>query len=427
MKLVNYITLRLSLLAAVVLAFWSVLFYLAIIEEINDETDDSLEDYAELVIRRSLAGEPLPSEDSGSNNQYFLHRVSAEYARSHSNVRYSDRDVFIKEKNEYEPARVVSYIYKDGHGRFFEIEVSIPSIDKQDLKMAIFYWLLFLYVAIMSGIVVVNSRSVRRSMKPLSQLLEWIENYRLGRGGKPLHVDTNVDEFRRLGDVLEKSTRRSENLYEQQKLFIGNASHEMQTPLAICQNRLEMLLDDNGLDECQIGEIIKAIGTLKSLSRLNRSLLMLCKIDNGQFAETCPADFGEMVSRMLPEYEAVFAGKHITVGLKAEPFTMIVEMNPQLSEMLVSNLLKNAFVHNIDGGSVDVIVTDKAFSVANTGHDGPLDKKKVFARFYHTPGKSGSSGLGLALVKSICRRYGLHVDYRFYEGKHVFTVSEKSK
>ena len=167
MKLVNYITLRLSLLAAVVLAFWSVLFYLAIIEEINDETDDSLEDYAELVIRRSLAGEPLPSEDSGSNNQYFLHRVSAEYARSHSNVRYSDRDVFIKEKNEYEPARVVSYIYKDGHGRFFEIEVSIPSIDKQDLKMAIFYWLLFLYVAIMSGIVVVNSRSVCRSMKPL--------------------------------------------------------------------------------------------------------------------------------------------------------------------------------------------------------------------------------------------------------------------
>ena len=142
MKLINYISLRLSVIAAVVLAFWSVFFYFAIIDEINDEVDDSLEDYAELVIRRALAGEPLPTASSGSNNQYYLHQVSAEYADTHPHVRYEDRTVYIREKREFEPARVITYIYTTGNDRFFEVEVSVPTIDKADLKEAIFYWLL---------------------------------------------------------------------------------------------------------------------------------------------------------------------------------------------------------------------------------------------------------------------------------------------
>lgn len=128
MKLINYISLRLSAIAAVVLAFWSVFFYFAIIDEINDEVDDSLEDYAELVIRRALAGEPLPTASSGSNNQYYLHEVSANYAATHDHVRYEDRTVYIRDKREFEPARVISYIYTTGDGRFLRLKcLFLPS------------------------------------------------------------------------------------------------------------------------------------------------------------------------------------------------------------------------------------------------------------------------------------------------------------
>ena len=215
MRLINYISLRLSLIAAVVLGFWSVFFYFAIIDEINDEVDDSLEDYAELVIRRALAGEPLPTASSGSNNQYYLREVSAEYAGSHQHVRYEDRTVYIREKREFEPARVITYIYTGDSGRFFEVEVSVPTIDKADLKEAIFYWLLFLYVAILLGFVVLNLVAVKRSMRPLAVLLKWVDDYRLGRENRRLDNPTYVTEFRKLNEAVVRSMKRSEQQYEQ--------------------------------------------------------------------------------------------------------------------------------------------------------------------------------------------------------------------
>ena len=59
--------------------------------------------------------------------------------------------------------------------------MSVPTIDKADLKEAIFYWLLFLYVAILLGFVVLNLVTVKRSMRPLAVLLKWVDDYRLGR------------------------------------------------------------------------------------------------------------------------------------------------------------------------------------------------------------------------------------------------------
>lgn len=339
MKLINYISLRLSAIAAVVLAFWSVFFYFAIIDEINDEVDDSLEDYAELVIRRALAGEPLPTASSGSNNQYYLHEVSANYAATHDHVRYEDRAVYIRDKREFEPARVISYIYTTGDGRFFEVEVSVPAIDKADLKTAIFYWLLFLYVAILLGFVLLNLIAVKRSMRPLAVLLKWVDDYRLGRENRELDNPTYVTEFSKLNEAVARSMKRSEEQYEQQKMFIGNASHEMQTPLAVCQNRIEMLLDDGNLTEQQMGELVKILGTLGSLSRLNKSLLLLCKIENGQFTEVETVDVDMMTKRLLDDMKNVSGTRSIEVSMgKSEHWH--VKMNPMLASTLVGNLLK---------------------------------------------------------------------------------------
>ena len=259
MKLVNLLTLRLSAIGALVFAFWATLFYFAIIDEINDEVDDSLEDHAETVIRRSLAGEPLPDEPATTNNQYYLHEVSAEYAASRSHIRYEDNEVYIKAKNEFEPARTISYIFNDDRGRFFEVVVFTPTIDKADLKAAVAYWLAALYAAMVACIVVVNRRSLRRGMRPLQAILAWLDDYRLGERNKEMPKNTSVTEFRRLGEAICRTTKRNEALFEEQKRFTANASHELQTPLAVIQSRLEMLLDDGQLTEQQMGEVVKAL------------------------------------------------------------------------------------------------------------------------------------------------------------------------
>lgn len=424
MKLLHVASLRLSLLASVVMALWSVLFYMVVMDEVNDETDDTLEDYAEVIMLRALRGEPLPKGSIGTNNQYFLHEVSENYAATQSHVRYEDRKVYIHEKQETEPARVFSQIYRTDDGRWMELEVSTPNIDKEDLKVAILLWLVVLYVSLIVVFFILNYWGMRRCMKPLYKLLQWLDNYRLGATNAPLDNNTVISEFRRLNEVVTRSTRRSEELHEQQRQFIGNASHEIQTPLAICQNRLEMMLDDDTLTEAQMGELLKVRHTLDHLSRLNRSLLLLCKIEGGQFLNHAPVDFAELLRRTLPDYEDFYGARQITTETRCEASAPRWEMDESLGSVLLTNLLKNAYVHNRPGGRVSIVMAEGRLSVANTGTtDEPLDEVAIFSRFYHTPGKSASTGLGLPIVRAICQRYGLQVSYRCEAGLHVFEVT----
>ena len=281
----------------VVLSGWAFVFYWGMMQEVNDEVDDSLEDYSELIIMRSLAGKELPSNDSGSNNQYFLQEVDAAYARSKETICYRDSMIYIAEKKETEPARILITIFKDKNDRFYELSVYTPSIEKQDLKGAIFYLLIGLFVLLLIAILIINIWVFHRSMKPFYQLLEWLENYRLGKGNEKLQIDTNTVEFRKLNDAVSRFATHSEEVFEQQKQFIGNASHEIQTPLAVCQNRLEMLMEDETLAEEQMVEIVKTYQTLEYVSKLNKSLLLLSKIDNSQYANSKEVNLNEVLHR----------------------------------------------------------------------------------------------------------------------------------
>lgn len=421
MKLLHVVTWRLSVVMAVVLGAWSFCFYWAVMDEVTDEVDDSLEDYAEVLILRSLSGEQMPSSKGGSNNQYSLREVSAEYAAQHSPITYEDREVYIEEKRETEPARVLTYIYRNESGGFMELEVSTPHIDKEDMRQAIFCWMLFLYLALLLMLIVVNVWIFRRNMRPLYVLLEWFERYRLGDRNAVLDNPTRIYEFRQLNEAARRYTERSEELFEQQKQFIGNASHEMQTPLAVCLNRLEMLAEDEGLTEQQMGEVLKVVRTLENLTRLNRSLLLLCKIENGQFPEAVAVTLNDILHHYLPDYEDAYAYLRIGVTVE-EKGSFRWTMNESLASTLLTNLLKNAYVHNVRGGSIRIVVTDTTFAVSNTGAEGKLDERLIFTRFYHSRRKEGSTGLGLSLVAAICHLYGLSVAYRYEQGMHRFEL-----
>lgn len=422
MKLFHLVMWRVSLLLTAVLTFWAVFFYWAMMEEVNDETDDSLDDYAETLIIRSLSGEELPSKNSGSNNQYYLYEVSEEYARMYPRIAYRDEMVYIEEKKETEPARVLMTIFERDDGRFMELVVYTPTIEKFDLRRAVLGWIVFLYVLLLFAILAVNGLVFQRNMKPLYRLLGWLEQYRLGSRNKPLDNKTGISEFRRLNEATITFTERSEKLYEQQKSFIGNASHEMQTPLAICRNRLEMLMDDETLTERQLSELMKTHQTLENLTRLNKSLLLLCKIENHQFAEEREICLNEMLGSYLEDYKEVYAYRHIRVTVKVESCFRLM-MNESLASVLLTNLLKNAFVHADEGGQIDILFTESSFTIANTGGE-PLDEKRIFERFYQgKKKKEGSTGLGLALADSVCKANGLKIHYHYAEGKHWFVVS----
>lgn len=421
MKLINRIILHISWALTLLLAAWAALFYFMMVDEINDEVDDSLEFYSEMLITRSLAGRELPSTSSGSNNSYYLREVTRAYAETHPHVAYSDEEIYIPDMEESEPARVLRTIFEDREGRLYELTVLTPSFEKDDLLETVLWCLVWLYLLLLLTILLVNVLVLHRILRPLYALLRWLDDYTVGRPNRPLDNDTRVPEFRRLNEAAIRNAARAEYLFDRQKQFIGNASHEMQTPLAVCRNRLEMLVDTTDLTEEQMGEIFKVQQTLDYLVRLNRSLLLLSKIEAGQFPEIEEVDFNALVRHAVADFGELYAARHIRTELREEG-ELRVRMNPSLAASVVNNLLKNAFVHGGEGGEVVVTLTGSRFRVANTATGGALDGDHVFERFYQGTKKEGSTGLGLSIVDAVCRLYGLRISYACIEGRHTFTV-----
>ena len=210
-------------------------------------------------------------------------------------------------------------------------------------------------------------------------------------------------------------------IYEQQKQFIGNASHELQTPLAICQNRLEMLAEQEDTTERQLAEINKIQETLAYIIRLNKSLLFLSKIENGQFRDNRMVCLNDILHRQLEDYQDIYAYKGIRLRL-AEEGQLHADMSPTLATALVTNLLKNTYIHNIPDGEIDIRITPRSLTFRNTGIPEALDSDRVFHRFYQgkTPGQN-SSGLGLSISQAICHLYHIRIAYR-YDGMHCFEL-----
>lgn len=422
MKLIYRILFGISCALTVILSVWATFFYVTIINEVNDEVDDSLEDYSEMIIIRALAGEELPAVDNGSNNQYYLTEVTPEYAASREDIIYKDSMVYIVEKRETEPARILSNIFRDEDGRYFELTVSTPNIEKADLKFAILRQMIFLYVSLLLAIILINIWVFYRNLHPLYVLLHWLDKYRIGTTNEPLQNNTRITEFRKLNDAAIRNAERNEQLFEQQKQFIGNASHEMQTPLAICRNRLEMLMEDESLSEKQLEELIKTHQTLEHITRLNKSLLLLSKIDNGQFTETTELELNTTLKQYLGDYEEVYAYRSITTRVTENGIFRVV-MSESLAAALLTNLLRNAFVHNVNGGQIRIDIDEHRCTFRNTASGEALDSEHIFDRFYQGSKKEGSTGLGLAISDSICRLQHLRLRYYFEDGEHCFEVA----
>ena len=425
MKLLARIALRLSLVLAPIMTLWGVLFYFAMIEEINDEMDDNLESYSELIIVRMLTHNQLPSLDSGSNNSYSITPIDAQYAVAHDGIRYGDIEVYIPEREEYEPARVLTTIFEDAEGQFYELRVATPSFERDELSVAILQWLIIIYFALIVTVILISLLVLRRNMQPMFDLLHWLDRYTPGRKIEPVPNNTTIPEFCRLNKAAQKAVERSEHLFEQQKSFIGNASHELQTPLAVIGNRIEWIIDNTNPSEEQLEQLIGINHSLSHIVKLNKTLLLLTKIDNGQFPEVSEVDIASLIRNEVEIYGEIYEERAITCNISGAD-SLIVEMNKTLAITLIGNLVRNAYIHSPEGGNVDISITYNQIEISNNGTTA-LDSERIFNRFYRASQREGSTGLGLALVKAICDYYSLGIEYRFEVDKHIFTIHRPEK
>ena len=422
MKLINNIAIRLSLALMPVIALWAMVFYFVMVDEINDEADDLLESYAEQLMVKKLSGQELPVTNIMTDGHYSISQVVESYADSHPGMEYYDSDFYIQETDETEPARFLKTIFRDSAGKCFELIVSTPTFEKDDLLETILWWLLALYIILIFTVVIITLAVFQKSMRPFYAILDWLNSYTPCNPHSSLSVTTDIDEFRQLEQAAKDAADRSDEAFERQKQFIGNASHELQTPLAVLGGRIDLMIDSDTLSEENMGELIQMKREIGHISRLNKTLLLMTKIDNGQFPEISDVDFTVLVTCQKEIYSEIFVGKNMTCSLKKPEQDVCIRINETLATVLVSNLIKNAFVHSKEGEEIIITLTPEALTIANNG-DSALDGTRIFERFYQGAKKDGSTGLGLALAKTAADRSGMELSYSFVNHMHVFRLS----
>ncbi len=420
MKLIHYTFRNLSIPLLIILTAWACCFYFVIMHEIDDETNDSLENYKEIIIKTVLADSTLLHDHVDIMTKYYIREVPESEADLDKDE-FFDSTTYIEIEMEDEPVRVLRTWFMTADRKYYELTIETSTLEKEDMAEAIFVSIIILYVSLLCCILLVSHFVFKSSFRPLYTLVKWLKEYRPGKQQAPLVNQTKVEEFKILNQAIQTATNRSTEMYNQQKQFVENASHELQTPLAICMNKLELLSENPDCTEEQLSEIAGINHTLRGIIKMNKSLLLLSRIDNKQFPDTSEIDFNKLINKYLPDFEDMYEYKNIHVTY-TETSTLIYTMNESLASTLLSNLLKNAFIHNIESGSIAISVTGRTLTISNSSESTGLNEATLFNRFEKQTHKKESTGLGLAIVKSIISIYGIDIKYE-YNGLHKFILT----
>jgi signal transduction histidine kinase len=235
-------------------------------------------------------------------------------------------------------------------------------------------------------------------------------------------TETRISEFRQLNKTLDRMAKKMRRDYINLKEFNENASHEIQTPLAIIKSKLELLIQGEGLNEEQMGMINSVYEAATRMSRLNQGLLLISKIDNNQFHHTEQVDLQKVMEKTLKHFEEIIDLKKIRI-LHHFNAPACPQMNPALSEILVSNLVSNSIRHNVEEGEIRITMDSDGFEIANTGHPLTISPDELFRRFRKSDRTTDSVGLGLAIVKKIVQLYQFDIRYEVKENLHRIKVN----
>lgn len=426
MNLLRYTFGKLSLLLFALLVAWGVLFYYTITYEVMDETDDTLRNTAQTIIKSAQQDPSVLQTEGNLVSFYYFRPISVDKGKQYRDLFY-DSFVYVPIEGEDEPVRVMRTAFAMPGGQYYELELMLSTLERDDMVYAILWYLVALFTLFLLCTTFGAHVILRRTFGPLHKLVSWMEHLHPGKDVPPLDNPTPVREFQILSHAAVEMAHRSHKAYHDQKQFIENASHELQTPLAIARGKLELLVESDTLGEEQLREVGAIYDTLGRAVKLNKALLLLSRIENEQYAEVEDVSIDQILDHLLPDLMDIYQHKDIRLERRqgSEPF--IVRGNPTLTHILVSNLVKNGLLHNARGGVLSIETSTDRLVVANTG-DAPLDTEKLFRRFAHSVDKKkDSTGLGLAIAYAIARHTHLQLTYTWQSGMHVFTVVKESK
>jgi len=307
-------------------------------------------------------------------------------------------------------------------GQLYQLITYVSSKEVTHLIVKVFIAEVFVFILLLAAIVVVNRRTSGLLWKPFYATMKEVNDYDIvDNQSLTLHPDTGVHEFNQLNLVITQLIGNVTQAYSNQKQFVENASHELQTPLAIIRSKLDLLINSPDLTEETAHLLADITEANDRLSQMNRNLLLLTKIDNHQFPDQSIINLSHTLDRLLAGYQDYYEGDPLQIQTSIQP-RVSLKANASLIEILINNLINNAFVHNIPDGWIHISLSPQMLLIENTGYPIEGGTDRLFERFKKGREQSTTTGLGLSLVQRICLIYQFRLRYSYSENIHRITI-----
>lgn len=329
-------------------------------------------------------------------------------------------DLFNASEDEYIASRQLIFSINCA-GKNYNVSITKSQEETEDLIQLIVFITLAIVVLLLVVLFIINRFVLNKLWYPFNKTLSELKQFNLSSENSISLNESSINEFNELNFAVLNMKNRVLKDYDALKSFTENASHEIQTPLAIISSKLELLMQSENFTELQMQYIQNIHEEISRLSKLNQSLLLLTKIDNQQFQDIKEIDLTKIITKQLNNYEELIAAKQITLTRSLDK-TFVVVMNEIMAEVLISNLITNAIKHNIEKGTIDVLLTNKQLIVSNTGPLLNANPNEMFDRFKKDNMSSDSLGLGLSIVKKIGDLYHLNIDYSYNKPIHYISI-----
>ena len=323
-----------------------------------------------------------------------------------------------RKRDTDDPCRLLIFPVKVGD-QYYTAFVSKSEEEAEDLLVVIMSITAGMILLMLGLLLLANRLLLRRIWQPFYRTLEGMRAFNLSSRQLLPAEPTEIEEFHVLDEAARQMTDRISRDYEMLKNFTENASHEMQTPLAIINSKLDLLIQDPGMREEQHRPVQAMYDAISRLRQLNQSLLLLTKIENNQFPETESIDLAPLIEAKLAQLEDPLKDRKLQVHQELNKTR--VAINNYLADILLNNLLGNAIRHNKISGQVDIRLSGRSLRISNSGPAPSFDPATIFDRFVKGS-HSGGSGLGLAIVRQICDNYKFLVGYSYVAEMHTVEI-----
>ncbi|HET6994033.1 MAG TPA: HAMP domain-containing sensor histidine kinase [Chitinophagaceae bacterium] len=401
-------------LTAILLVLSAAAYYLVINRILIHELDEELDDYKQKI-------ETYANNTGGLPEKGVMEDLVVKYETGQPSVplHYLTTREYDSDEHKMEKFRQLVYSQKAG-SNLYRVTIAKPLEGFRLLAKTIVYSTLGILAIIILVSLVVNHFLLKRLWRPFYDSIHTVRNFRLHGKNPPRFPGTKIEEFDFMNQSLDSMLNNARTDYHSLKEFTENASHEIQTPLAIIRSRLDLLIQEESLSEKQGKILDSAYAAIRRISKLNQSLLLLAKIENNQFAGAEVIDVKKELDEKIGQFQELWQDNHIEITANLKPSH--ITANRELVDILLNNLLGNAVVHNRQDGTVTIDLAPGRLTIRNTAVAGELDKSRLFRRFYKAEQHTHHNGLGLSIVKQICEHAGIRISYHFEKGLHVFSL-----